>query len=286
MITGARIRVGAHTVEIVADGTAAYSVSDVFPDVEPTLLASVLEGRLNADGSLPLPYDPLLVRTADGPILVDAGAGEELAREWGDPVGRTQASLAAAGVAPEEIMMVLITHAHGDHVGGLTVERGGERRPRYPNARHVLSAVEWGFWIESELEPGMFTSLAAPARMHLPPLRRAGLLELIDGEAEVAPGVRLIPAPGHTPGHLAIAIEAGDAELLAVGDAILHEWSFEHPDWTAVVEWDRAAVVDTRLRLLGRAARRGSLLHAFHLAELGRVEAEGDAFRFLRESAQ
>jgi glyoxylase-like metal-dependent hydrolase (beta-lactamase superfamily II) len=136
MGAGARIRVGAHAVEIVADGVAAYSVSDVFPDVEPTLLRSVLEGRLNADGSLPLPYDPLLVRTADGPILVDGGAGEELAAEWGEPVGRTQASLAAAGVAPEEIVMVLITHAHGDHVAELPrcqqtpVRQGDRQAPR------------------------------------------------------------------------------------------------------------------------------------------------------------
>jgi hypothetical protein len=99
----AAIRIGTHEVEIVADGVSAYGLADVFPDVEPALLATLLAGRLNPDGSLPVPYDPLLVRTADGPILLDAGAGEELAAEWGAAIGRTEASLAAAGLTPDEI---------------------------------------------------------------------------------------------------------------------------------------------------------------------------------------
>lgn len=275
------IRVGTHEVEIVADGIAAYKVADVFPGVEPGLVATLLEGRLNPDGSLPIPYYPLLVRTADGPILLDAGAGEELAAEWGEAIGRTEASLAAAGLTPDEIALVLITHAHADHIGGLTAVRDGVRVPRYSNARHVMSAVEWDYWLEPGPAPAADAYLAAIARLHLPPLRQAGLLELTDGAVEVARGVRIVPAPGHTPGHVAIEIESGTAELLALGDVVLHEEHFAHPGWTTEMDTDPAQTVATRRRLLDRAARRRSLIHGFHLAELGHVEIDGAEYRFV-----
>lgn len=266
---------------IVADGVAAYNPADVLPDVPPEERAAMLAGRLLPDGSLPVPYCPLLVHTDRGPILVDAGAGEALAAEWGDPVGRTSAALTGAGVTPSEVVMVLITHAHADHVGGLTVEHGGERVPRYPNARHVLSTTEWDHWIDGEHPPGFRSWLASLARLHLVPLRRAGMLELAVGEARPAPGVRLIPTPGHTPGHVSIEIRTRTTELVALGDVVLHEWNFEHPDWTAVTESDRELAVRTRRDLLTRVARDGRLVHAFHLAKLGRVESEGGRFRFV-----
>ncbi len=266
---------------IVADGVAAYNPADVFPDVPPEDRASLLAGSLLPDGSLPIPYSPLLVHTDRGPVLVDAGAGEALAAEWGDPVGRTSIALAAAGVTSADVVMVLITHAHADHVGGLTFEQGGERVPRYPNARHILSATEWDHWIDGEHPPGFRSRLASLARLHLVPLRRAGLLELTVGEARPAPGLRVIPTPGHTPGHVSIEMRTGATELVALGDVVLHEWNFEHPEWTAVTESDRELAVRTRRDLLSRVARQGRLVHAFHLATLGRVEMEGDRFRFV-----
>ncbi len=274
------IRVGTNAVEIVADGIAAYNVADVFPDVDPALRSTLLGGTLT-DGSLPVPYHPLLVRTADGPILLDAGAGEELAAEWGAPIGRTEASLATAGVTADEIALVLITHAHADHIGGLTVVRDGVRVPRYPNARHIMSAVEWGYWLEPGHAPAADDYLASIARLHLPPLRQAGLLELTDGEMDVAPGVRIVPAPGHTPGHVAIQVESGAAGLLALGDAVLHREHFAHPHWTTNMDVDRARTVATRRQLLDRAAGHRSLIHGFHLPELGHIERAGAAYRFV-----
>lgn len=268
-------------VTIVTDGVAAYAVADVFPDVPADELALLLAGRLLPDGSLPVPYSPLLVHTQDGPVLVDAGAGEVLAREWGDPVGQTGRSLAAAGVTPDQVELVLVTHAHADHIGGLTVERDGRRVPVYPNARHVMSAAEWTYWIDGDHAPGFRAWLASLARQHLVPLREAGVLELTTGVTEVAAGVTVIPTPGHTPGHLSIAIESGETRLLALGDVVIHEWNFEHPEWTAVTEVDRTVAVQTRREMLGRAARDGALVHAFHLATLGRIELVGDRFRFL-----
>jgi glyoxylase-like metal-dependent hydrolase (beta-lactamase superfamily II) len=265
---------------IVADGVALYDVPPVFAGVAEDILAPLLRGRLGPDGRLPLPYNPLLVDTAHGLVLVDAGAGRELAAEWEDPVGLAEDSLRALGVRPEDIAFVLITHAHADHVGGLTVARGELRVPCYPNARHVLSRLEWAFWLEEEhTTPGRIY-LARCAAAQLSVVRDAGLLELVDGETEIARGVHMLPSPGHTPGHMSVAIETGLSEILATGDAVLHEWSFAHPDWTSVTEIDQERAAATRRETLRRAARNASLLHGFHLPALGYVEVAGDAFAF------
>jgi glyoxylase-like metal-dependent hydrolase (beta-lactamase superfamily II) len=279
------IRVGSHAVEIVPDGAAAYDVADLFPDIEPARLTTLLAGRVNPDGSLPVPYQPLLVRTAGGPLLLDAGAGEELAAEWGAAIGRTEASLAGAGVTADEITILLITHAHADHIGGLTVVRDGVRVPRYPRARHVMSALEWAYWLEPGHVPAADEYLASIARLHLPPIRQAGLLELTDGEVEVASGVRIVPAPGHTPGHVAVEIESVGESLLALGDAVLHAEHLAHPDWTTRMDVDPAQTVTTRRRLFDRAVGRRCLVHGFHLAVLGRVERAGEGYRFTEVSA-
>lgn len=273
------IRIGDLEVEVVPDGVAAYGVEDVFPGIDPGVLERVLDGRLANDGSLPLPYNPLLVRSRGELILVDAGAGEDAAEDWGDPVGRTEASLRAVGVEPADVDTVLITHAHADHVGGLTILADGERAPLYRNARHVMSRREWSFWVEGEHERRMYAWLAGLARTHLVPLRDRGLLDLVEGVEEVAPGIRVIETPGHTPGHLAYVLDSGSTEVIAAGDAVLHEWALGHPDWTAATEWDPELVVETRRRLLERAAATGSVVHGFHLPSIGRIVADGDVYR-------
>jgi glyoxylase-like metal-dependent hydrolase (beta-lactamase superfamily II) len=274
-----RLSFGALECRVVPDGVGSYNKETMYSDVPAELLAASLQGVLNDEGFLPLPYHPLLIQTDDHVVLVDAGAGAELAKEWGEPVGRLRNALRAADVQADEVGLVLISHAHPDHVGGLTEGDGDGRRPVFTNARHVISRTELGYWA-SDRVPNEFASMAALARLHLTPLEQAGMLDQIDGETELVPGIQVIPAPGHTPGHLAVVISAGSDTGMFVADAVLGETNFEHPEWSSRLESDRQGAVETRRRLLDRAAADRCTVFGYHLWKPGVVERDGRRYRW------
>jgi glyoxylase-like metal-dependent hydrolase (beta-lactamase superfamily II) len=211
-----------------------------------------------------VPYGCLLIRTATEVVLVDTGIGD-YEHPLGGHGGNLEAALAAEGVAPGDVGVVVITHGHLDHIGGLC--RDGA--PRFAGARHVISRVEWDW----NAQRGN-----AIADAQLPPLERAGLLAVVDPPCEVVPGVRVLPAPGHTPGQLAVEI---GGETLFLADAVVDPRHIEHPEWTMRFDEDPDANVRTRRELLGRAAEEGLVVTASHLRVAGRVERSNGGFRLV-----
>ena len=275
--------VGEADLLVVEDGICSYEPGfpfAAFDDLPVDQLPEEIRARLDDDGYLPIPYNPTLIRIAGATVLVDFGAGHELAREWEEPVGRAADSLAAAGVARDEIGVAVITHAHPDHVPGFTELVDGERIPTFPQARHVISKTEWRYWVDED--PGEPSAGMVPmVRPSLTALRDAGVLDLVEGDEEIADGVTLLPTPGHTPGHMSVLVTSGDATCIVAGDVVLTEWAFEHPEWTAIPEVDPQLVVRSRRALFDRLVASGGLLAAFHLPELGRIEAAGDVYLFV-----
>jgi glyoxylase-like metal-dependent hydrolase (beta-lactamase superfamily II) len=257
---------------LVSDGAVAYPADLLFPGASPETLHEAGIGD-----ELITPYHALLVTTGHRRILVDAGLGE-LAAEMGGTAGRLVSELRAAGVQPSDIADVLITHAHPDHVGGLTAD--GE--PIFAHARHHITRAEHDFWAGPEPQDRLFAPMAdfmvATARAALQTLSDAGLLDLCQAATELVPGVRLLNAPGHTPGHVAVELDNGGDTLVYLADAVLHELQFQHPDWTTPVDTDAVATVATRRLLLDHAAERGALVAGFHLARTGRLTSNGKAY--------
>jgi glyoxylase-like metal-dependent hydrolase (beta-lactamase superfamily II) len=258
----------------VSDGAGTYPTGIVFPGVDAdTLQAAGIGDQVTT------PYHAVLVTTNGRRILVDAGMGE-FAVKTGGTAGRLVGELRAIGVEPVGIDDVIMTHVHADHVGGL-ITRGG---PTFTRARHHLPRAERDFWLgpapQERLFPALADAMVGTARATIQALESAGLVDICEPGTEVANGVRIVDAPGHTPGHVAVEIDAGDETILYVADAFVHELQLEHPDWTAAFDADADATVTTRRRLLDHAIERGAVVHAFHVGRTGRMVRAGSGYRF------
>jgi len=269
-----RLSVGSIECWLLSDGRVQYRRETLFADTAGEDRDAAVAGYLDAEGFIPSNYHCLLIRAEGRLALVDAGIGD-LA---GPAAGKVPESLQEAGFEADDVDLVLLSHAHADHIGGLTVERDGARAPRYGRARHRMLGGEWEFWTSSAADhlPEM---LRAAVNMTFPALQSAGLIDPIADGEEVLPGVRVIAAPGHTPGHAVVSVRSGEEGLLYLGDTVLHVLDFEHPEWLSAFDVIPDATVRTRRRLLDEAARDGSAVVAFHVG-YGRVRGENGAYRF------
>lgn len=275
-IRAPQFTVGDIACHVISDGYLAYPPEFLFANAEPTELQAALRGRVDDEGTMNTPYHCLLLRTPTATVLVDTGLGQHAAT-IGPSAGHLMNGLAAAGFSPADIDTVVISHAHADHIGGLVTDQA----LTFPTARHVMSRTEWEFWTSEDTLASLPEALAAPARAVLPPLLSSDQLDLTDGETEIVDGVRLLPAPGHTPGHCVIAVTSGGASLTFLADAILDELQFRHLHWVSAVDMSVEDTVRTRTRLLDQAAAEESVVMAYHMAATGHVERSTGAYRLV-----
>jgi glyoxylase-like metal-dependent hydrolase (beta-lactamase superfamily II) len=177
--------------------------------------------RLPADekNRIPMAMRPLLVR-GDRLMIIDAGAGEKMDAKLQDIYGferqeTLDASLAAAGVRPEDIEVVLATHLHFDHAGGFTMRDGDRVVPRFPNARYVIHRGEW----EDATHPHE-RNRASYFDENYVPLQEAGVVDFIDRDQEVMPGVRVRRTHGHTAFHQIVYLESQGQTAVFTADLI------------------------------------------------------------------
>jgi glyoxylase-like metal-dependent hydrolase (beta-lactamase superfamily II) len=262
----------------VTDGTFSYPTAWLFSNVAQDELDTKFRERNIPIGNVESPYTCLLIKSGKHKLLIDTGA-DGLA----PTTGNLFRNLQVEGVSPEEITEVVLTHAHPDHIGG-TLDASG--KPAFPNARYIMSKTEWDFWNDPSvlhdvaMDDHTRQLLVGTAQKNLPPLLQQ--IELLEGEQDIIPGVRAIPAPGHTPGHIAVLISSPKAQMLHIADTVLHPLNLEYPGWRNVFDLDPQGAMKTRERLFDRAVADGGRALAYHFPSsgLGTIVRHGNAFRW------
>lgn len=230
--------------------------------------------ELSAENFLPadrmqMYFTPTVVETGSETVLFDTGFGQ----------GGLQAALTSAGISPEQIDTVVITHMHPDHIGGLTM--GGA--PAFANARYVTASAEYNYW--SKLEAGNFVGDLVAQKV-TPLAEKTSFLG--DG-GSVASGITAVACHGHTPGHTGYMLESGGRQLMLTGDLANHYvWSFARPDWAFVYDSDAQAAAASRRRVLDMLAADKVPMIGYHMPfpAAGFVEPRQDGFRFVPVSYQ
>jgi glyoxylase-like metal-dependent hydrolase (beta-lactamase superfamily II) len=204
-----------------------------------------------------------LIETAGRRVLVDTGMGErwsaaEVDRYRLEPGRGLADELAQRGLSADDVDVVVNTHLHFDHAGGNTRQEGGRLRPAFPRARYVVQLGEW----EDATHPHE-RNRASYREGDFVPLAEARQLQTVQGEVEVAPGVRVVPVGGHTAYHQMVVVEGGGQRLVIPTDLVP---TAAHVALPFIMSYDLFPVgtLETKRRLLAEAAEQGWLLLLYH----------------------
>ncbi len=242
-------------------------------------------GTLLAENFLPADrfvnsFTPTLVDTGSEVVLFDTGMGEG-GREAG--MGRLLEGLNYAGYTPDQISVVVITHMHGDHIGGLM--EGG--KPAFANARYVTGRTEYDFWVNPERMGTPAEQSHQNVLAKVQPL--AEKLTFIEDEGEVVPGIRGLNAFGHSPGHMIFRVESEGRALILTADTANHfVLSLQRPDWEVRFDMDKAQAAATRKKVFDMIATDRLAFVGYHMPfpAAGFVEKVGEGYRFVPVSYQ
>ncbi|SMB94757.1 MBL fold metallo-hydrolase [Deinococcus hopiensis] len=242
-----RQKVGDLSAIIVSDGTAPLAAVlptwGANPDRQAEFAATLAEYHVPATNTVNH-FNPVVIETGANRVLIDTGRGGE--------AGQLLANLRRAGIDPASIDTVFITHAHGDHIGGLTT--GGQ--PNFPGARHVIGGAEFQFWT-TQAEPN------AAVKANLIALRDR--FTFLQPGAEIVPGLTAVASPGHTLNHLSVLAQRGNEGLMVFGDAAGHFLlSLRHRGAYIGFDADGPLAARTRQRLFERVVSEGLWVTGYH----------------------
>lgn len=275
-------QVGAVRIDVVSDGYFLMDAGGVFGLV-PRILWEPLAGPPDEKNRVRLDLNCLLVRDGTHTILVDTGIGDKIEPKRRETVypgdyGRLLTGLAALGVRPTDIDIVVNTHLHFDHCGWNTAIVHGAAIPTFPNARYYIRRGEW----EAATHPNERTRATYLAE-NLAPIAESDQVELVEAEVQVTPSVRLLPTPGHTEDHSAVVLSSQGETAVYMGDVVQHPVQIDRPAWISAFDILPLVSLETKKRLVEQAFTTGALLISTHAPYpgAGRIHDEDGRRRYL-----
>ncbi|MBB3610375.1 MBL fold metallo-hydrolase [Rhizobium sp. BK602] len=277
-----RFKLGTFEVTTISDGIRVgdgpyptFGANQQPEAVSELMAANFLPADRFANG-----FTPTLIHTGKDLVLFDTGLGEG-ARGGG--LGKMRERLQASGYSPDDVTVVVITHFHPDHVGGLT-EAG---KPSFPKARYVMGKVEHDFWTAPERLSGPTAQVATLTKTKVAPLAKDATL-IGDGE-EVLPGITAMAAHGHTPGHMIFHVESAGKRLVLTADTANHYVaSLQRPDWHVAFDLDKEQAAQSRGKVFDMIAADRVPFIGYHMPypSLGYVEKMDVGYRYVPASYQ
>ena len=278
-----RMKIGAFEITALSDGTVALPVDKLLTGNKPAVINSLL-ARAYLKAPVETSVNGYLVNTGSKLVLIDAGA----AGLFGPTLGKLVSNLKAAGYTPEQVDEIYITHMHPDHVGGLVVD--GQRV--FTNAVVRADVREGGFWLSPanlEKAPADAKGFFQGAMASLNPYVAAGKLKPFDGATELLPGIRAVPAAGHTPGHTLYVAESEGSRIVFWGD-LMHVAAvqFALPGTTIQFDTDSKAAAPARIKNFADAAKQGYFVAVAHVPfpGIGRLRADGKGYQWVPANYQ
>jgi len=271
-----RAQLGGFEVTTLLDGGIALEgPHPIFgQDQSAEAVQELAEANFLPPTQMEIVFTPVVVNTGSELVLFDSGNPPE--RRPG--AGNLVAALQAAGFEPGQIDVVVLTHMHGDHIGGLMADGA----PTYPNARYVTGQTEYDFWSSEERLAGPTEGNAKLVQANVVPL--AQNMTFLKDESEVVSGIRGLAAHGHTPGHMAYHIESDGRRLLLWGDTANHfVMSVQRPDWHVRFDMDKEMSAATRKRIFDLAATDRIPVTGYHMPfpAVGYIDKTGSDYRWV-----
>ena len=235
---------------------------------------------------LVLAFHSFVIESADGVVLIDTCSGNDKERPQKQRYHRNNwpylDNLKAAGFAPGDIDFVCCTHLHADHVGWNTRLEDGHWVPTFPNARYLFAAEEWAHWQRTDAREA-YTSDPFYEDSLLP-IMAMGRADLVPMDHVISPRVALVPAPGHTPGHVTVALDGRERHAICSGDIMHHALQCAEPQLSSCFCVDPLASEQTRRAFLDRVAETDTLILPAHFPTptAGTVARRGAGFDYRR----
>jgi len=265
--------IGDYEITAVLDGpSTARDPGTIFTEVPDEAWNPYRSFALNSDGKWQPDWRSHLIRSTSGErptILVDTGMGDVVHEHTGEQ-GKLLDNLAALGVQPEDIDIVVTTHCHGDHIGWNVAYDGDMPSLTFPNATHWIASRDWEHYSKSDNDNPAFDKSVKP-------LESLGALKLIDGIEQLAPGISTLPTNGHTPGHQCILVESGGQTAVITGDLFHSVAQVTEQSWCPTFDWNTAMSTQSRKSLLMLASTQEWIVFTGHLAtgsSIGKVVSE------------